>query len=283
MTGLEPDRIVEIESTANDGFRQLLALTQSSRERRKRRRSVIEGSKLFEAYLDSRPGRDAGARAVYIPAHVLHEPLIVSLLARHQGKIMVLTDALFKLASQMAVSNGPIAIIDTPQQGLPSVLESDFVYLDRVQDPGNMGTILRTCAAAGVVDVVTSKGTAFCWAPKVLRAAMGAHFGLRIVESIEPPELMSRIGPGLALRALLAPSAGPAVHNLYSADLRQPAGWLFGSEGAGLRPELRASATERLSIDQAAGVESLNVAAAVAISLFEARRQRQVRPAAAER
>jgi TrmH family RNA methyltransferase len=213
---------------------------------------------------------------MFVSSGARQDAQVAALLTHERvGRVVVLSDNLFRQASQLADSVGPIAIIDTPRQGLPAILDQEFVYLDRVQDPGNIGTILRTCAAAGVRHVITSKGTAFCWAPKVLRAAMGAHFGLHITESIEPADLLAHVAPALPIRMLQAPGAGRVVHDVYDSDLTAPGGWVFGSEGSGVRDALFGSRVLGLSIDQAEGVESLNVAAAVAISLFEARRQRR--------
>ena len=143
--------------------------------------------------------------------------------------------------------------------------------LDRVQDPGNVGAILRTAAAAGVQTLLTTPGTAACWAPKVLRAGMGGHFVLDIVENVAPEALQ-------ALAAYL-PLAGTVLQggqSLYGTDLRSPLAWVFGNEGEGIAPALQERLGLRLTIPQEAGVESLNVAASAAVCLFEQRRQRLV-------
>jgi len=145
------------------------------------------------------------------------------------------------------------------------------VLLDGLQDPGNLGSILRTAAAAGIDRVFCGAGTVAAWSPKVLRAGMGAHFILEIVEDAD-------------LRALLAETRVPvfatsshAAEPLYACDLTQPCAWLFGHEGKGVSAELLAYADKRVTIPQNPKIESLNVAASVAICLFEqVRQQRQV-------
>ena len=145
----------------------------------------------------------------------------------------------------------------------------DVIVLDRVQDPGNVGTILRTAAAAGIRTVLTTAGTAACWAPKVLRAGMGGHFVLEIHENIPLEQLKAQVGA--------LPLAGTVLQDgqsLYATDLRRPLAWVFGNEGEGIDPELQAQLGCRLTIPQDPGVESLNVAASAAVCLFEQRRQR---------
>ena len=266
---------VLVRSSDNERYRRLLTLSNSSRERRKLQRTVIEGHKLLLAYLDMTPEQPATIHDVFINQSMIQDPLVKRLAM--VGAPTVLTDGLFKAASQLASPAGPIAVIDTPTLELPARFDDELVYLDRIQDPGNVGTILRTCAAAGVRNVITSAGTAFCWAPKVLRSAMGGHFSIQIYESVEPEALLNRLSPTLTCRAMVAPQANggsdePQV--LHLADLRGSSAWLFGSEGSGLRNELLQGDTQRLTIAQDPAVESLNVASAAAICLFEARRQR---------
>ena len=129
-------------------------------------------------------------------------------------------------------------------------------------------TLLLTCAAAGVKTVFTAPSTAWCWSPKVLRAGMGAHFHLCIHEAVPWPDVRQRLRiPAIGTRASQAES-------LYRSELRAPCLWLFGSEGDGICAQVAADTDRWVRIPQAAGVESLNVAAAGALCLFEQRRQR---------
>jgi TrmH family RNA methyltransferase len=135
------------------------------------------------------------------------------------------------------------------------------VVLDRLQDAGNVGSILRSAAAFGVTQVIALKGTAALWSPKVLRAGMGAHFGLRLVEGAEPE----------ALEALAVPCIATSSHHgewLHRARLPHPCAWLLGHEGQGLSAALEARASLQVRIAQPGGEESLNVAAAAAICLY---------------
>ena len=141
-----------------------------------------------------------------------------------------------------------------PRPGLPTVV------LDRLQDPGNVGSVLRSAAAFGFRQVLALRGTAALWSPKVLRAGMGAHFGLHVVEGL----------PAAALAALDLPVLATSSHEgewLHQARLPWPCAWLLGHEGQGVAPALLALAQRQVRIAQPGGEESLNVAAAAAICL----------------
>jgi RNA methyltransferase, TrmH family len=253
-----------ISSKDNPLLRELAELAHSARERRRQARSVLEGVHLCEAYLQRH-----GAPAVAVVSESgLRHPEVGPLLERHALRPAIVADELFKAISTVQQGVGIAFAIDTPAPGVPPRIDRDAVYLDRLQDPGNVGTILRTCAAAGVQVVLTAPGTAFCWSPKVLRAAMGAHFHLSIHESV-PWHVVS---PRLAVDAV-GTRAGTA-ESVFDADLAAPTLWLFGNEGEGLSSETSGSVRRWLRIPQEGGVESLNVAAAVAVCLFEQRRQR---------
>jgi TrmH family RNA methyltransferase len=141
------------------------------------------------------------------------------------------------------------------------------IVLDRLQDAGNVGSILRSAAAFGVEQVLALKGTAALWSPKVLRAAMGAHFALALVEGLEPADL----------DALQIPLVGTSSHAdglVHAVSLPAPCAWLLGHEGQGIDARLQARCATLVRIPQPGGEESLNVAAAAAICLYESARQR---------
>jgi TrmH family RNA methyltransferase len=143
------------------------------------------------------------------------------------------------------------------------------VVLDRLQDAGNVGTLLRSAAAFGFEQVVALKGSAALWSPKVLRAGMGAHFALNLVEGAELPDLNS----------LKLPLLGTSSHGataLHATHLPWPCAWAFGHEGQGVSNELLQLCCLTLTIPQPGGEESLNVGAAAAVCLYESARQRLV-------
>ena len=150
---------------------------------------------------------------------------------------------------------------------MPETLTQSAVMLDNLQDPGNLGSILRSAAAAGVEYVFCSRGTAFAWSPKVLRAGMGAHFLLKIFENADLDELIRKA------RVPVLATSSHADKLLYEIDLKSPVAWLFGHEGKGVSAELLALASYRVAIPHRGAVESLNVAASAAVCLFEQVRQ----------
>ncbi|MCO5100278.1 MAG: RNA methyltransferase [Burkholderiaceae bacterium] len=257
-----------VASASNACFRRLLALAGSSRERQRAGVVVLEGAHLLQAWAQ-RFGGDSAPLDVYAARRGLHDPEVCSWIARYRAQATVLDDRLFDRASGVEHGAGLLAIVPLPEATLPERLDEDAVYLDRVQDPGNVGSVLRSCAAVGMRRVLCAPGTASCWSPKVLRAAMGAHFGLAIHEGIDVAELQARCEA-----APIATDAA-AARSLYESDLRPTTLWLLGNEGQGLVPALKGwKRVHRVSIPQTEAVESLNVGVAAALCLYEQWRQR---------
>lgn len=180
---------------------------------------------------------------------------------------VVFRDSLFREISGVGTPTGIAAVIDIPAVAAGE-LAGDAVLLDAVQDAGNVGAILRTSAAAGVRDVLLGPGCAGAWTSRVLRAGQGAHFSLAIREQVDlATALVGCSGTTIA-------TVARGGESLYDLDLTGPIIWLVGNEGAGLTAELTAAAKVRATIPLAGGTESLNVAAATAVCLFEASRQR---------
>jgi len=173
-----------------------------------------------------------------------------------------LSDALFGSVSALESPADMGFVMDLPlaAQLLPGVRT---VLLDRVQDAGNVGSILRSASAFGVRQVLALRGTAALCSPKVLRAGMGAHFGLHLVEGLEPRDLDGWNVP------LLVTSSHQGVL-LHAARLPKLCAWVFGHEGQGVAPQWEARAAMSVRIAQPGGEESLNVAAAAAICLHAA-------------
>lgn len=188
-------------------------------------------------------------------------------LARHAERVLRLPDALFATLSGLESPSDIGFVLDGPPVAVPDVA-LDTVVLDRLQDAGNVGSILRSAAALGVRQVLALKGTAALWSPKVLRAGMGAHFALRLVEGLSD-------GDVLALGLNLVGTSSHDAQPLHQAALPRPAAWLMGHEGQGVSARLLNACCLTVGIPQPGGEESLNVAAAAAICLYEALRQRQ--------
>jgi RNA methyltransferase, TrmH family len=253
-----------IRSRENSRFKVLRRLATSTRERRKAGLALLDGMHLISAYRASggvpeqlilSESGAANAQAAGLAAGVAGQALLL------------LADPLFNEIAQVATPTGIVALIRTPQTGpLPDRIER-CVMLENIQDAGNLGSILRSTAAAGISTVLLSQGCAFAWSPKVLRAGMGAHFSLDLHDNVDLHAAVSRLSGRLIC------ASSHAETSLYQADLRGPLAWAFGNEGAGLGAALRAEAAEQLRIPMPGGSESLNVAAAAAICLFEQVRQ----------
>lgn len=188
-------------------------------------------------------------------------------LARHAARVAIVPDALFAESGALESPADIGFVMPLPAQPAPDAGRASVV-LDRLQDAGNVGSILRSAAALGVPQVLAIKGTAALWSPKVLRAGMGAHFGLRLVEGLAADEV-------LALGLNLIGTSSHGGDPLPRARLPQPVAWLLGHEGQGVSPRLLAACTATVGIPQPGGEESLNVAAAAAICFYESLRRAQ--------
>lgn len=173
--------------------------------------------------------------------------------------VVILDDNLFEQVSGLRSATGIGYMVtlptDTPvEAGVPSIV------LDRLQDPGNAGTILRSAAAFGFRQIVALVGTCALWSPKVLRAGMGAHFSLRLVENIAPQDL--------ELGVPLIGTSSHAPEEIQEASLPWPCAWALGQEGQGLSEEMMHRCTRTVRIPQPGGEESLNVAAAATVCMY---------------
>jgi RNA methyltransferase, TrmH family len=178
-------------------------------------------------------------------------------------QVFVLPDVLFASLSglESPARMGFVVAWMAENQVFPDV---STVVLDRLQDAGNVGAILRCASAFGYRQVLAIKGTAALWSPKVLRAGMGAHFGLKLVESVNEAELGDLKVPILTTHV----HEGPFLHELLRrGELPARCAWVFGHEGQGVSDYLMAMAQHQVRIAQPGGEESLNVATAAAICL----------------
>ena len=254
-----------IQSRDNPFFKELVRLAGSVRQRSKVDQTLLDGAHLLAAYLDS--GKQP--QHILLNAAALHDAEITALLKRvGDAPITQLDDRLFVGLSELKTPTGILALIDLPQPA-GTIVDSRFVLLlEDIQDPGNLGSMLRSAAAAGCDAVFLSTGCADAWSPKVLRAAMGGHFTLDIHER-QGLLSVAKAFPGTLLAASLQ-----ANRSLYDCDLRGKVAFLIGNEGAGLSAGLLDVATQMVAIPMPGKAESLNAAAATAICLFEAVRQR---------
>jgi RNA methyltransferase, TrmH family len=228
----------------------------------------IEGEHLCAAYVARAAGAERPLQAV-IEERAWEDVPALRALASKAANVAVVSPVLMAGVSTLE-SPPPLGFVvpwhggGAPRHGVAGVV------LDRLQDAGNVGTVLRSAAAFGFGQVIAVKGTAALWSPKVLRAGMGAHFGLHLVEGIAVDALGALGLPMLAT----SPHAGRALHEV---DLPWPCAWVMGHEGQGVSPSLLALCGQSLRIPQPGGEESLNVAAALAVCCYESVRQRAAR------
>ncbi|MDZ4261844.1 MAG: RNA methyltransferase [Pseudomonadota bacterium] len=251
----------QITSADNPQYKQLKKLASNARERRKCGQTLLDGVHLLQALADAggttellivRQGSGADAEIQRCLEWFPTAPVI--------ELVAVLFDAISPVETPVGIL--ALYTIPQPEESMPECA----VLLENIQDPGNIGAILRTAAAAGANAVYLSKGCAEAWSPKVLRAAMGAHFVLAIYEQQDLAQLSADLPTVIATRL-------DAEQSLYDLDLHGQVAFLFGNEGAGLSDELAVCATHHVTIPMPGKVESLNVAAAAAVCLFERVRQ----------
>ena len=250
-----------IQSRDNAFYKSLKRLAESGRERRKAGQTLLDGVHLVAAYEASH----GPVETLVVASSSLDRAEISHLLAGREH--VVLADALMRELGLVDTPSGLLAQVAIPARSVAVDLKKPAVLLDAVQDPGNVGTLLRTAAASGVEQVLLSPGCASVWSPKVLRAGQGAHFVLDIHEEADLPAFIENY-QGTSVVTCLAQSV-----SLYEAQWQGPLAWIFGAEGQGVRPELIAAADLKIRIPMPGKVESLNVAAAAAICLYEALRR----------
>jgi RNA methyltransferase, TrmH family len=245
--------LIPIRSRDNAFVKDLRRLAQDSTAYRKQGRIWLEGDHLCRAALErgQRPAIAVFAESFWPAAQ--HE------YGQNAIKNVVIDDALWADVSGLESPARMGFVLELPPaQALQAGLST--VVLDRLQDAGNVGSILRSASAFGFGQIAALKGTAALWSAKVLRAGMGAHFALRLVEGLEPADIDTLELP------LLATSSHQGSY-LHQAALPWPCGWIMGHEGQGVSAALQERATQHIRIVQPGGEESLNVGAAAAICL----------------
>lgn len=257
----------QITSQHNQQYKQLKQLASSAKYRRQVSQTMLEGVHLAQSYL-----QQSGRPIFYACTDKAKDnPEVAKILDQCEAvgvPGVLLGEANFSNISNVENGVGLIFVIATSSPEAPALLGHDALLLENIQDPGNMGAILRTAAAAGLKDIYISDDSVSVWSPKVLRAGMGAHFVLNIYENQQLSTIISS-----AKIPVLATSL-EATATIYQKNLTTPTAWLFGNEGNGVSEDLLALDVKKVIIPQQTGVESLNVAAAAAICMFEQLRQR---------
>lgn len=255
-----------LTSAHNDALKTLSRLIDHGRERRRQGVLILEGIHLAQSALAA----GLQVEQVFVNQQAANKPEVLALLEAmpDSARGYLLDPGLAGKVS--ALSSAPelltLCLRPAPRPAGPG---ESLVLLEDIQDPGNLGTILRSAAAAGVWQVCLSTGCADVFSPKVLRAGMGAHFALSIHEQ---DDLHGRLA---AFDGVKLVTSLMGDRSLYRQDLRGPVAFVFGNEGAGVSPALQAMADARVRIPMPGQAESLNVAMAATLCLFERVRQRE--------
>jgi len=258
-----------ISSRNNVKFKAIKKLCHSAHGRQKTKYSILEGIHLVESFI-----QHYGMPEKIIISQKASENNEVKRLIKQEkfqvadDAIDLFTETLFNELSTVDASTGIMAVIKTPANLAPVSRNADTVLLETIQDPGNLGAILRSAAAAGFFQIILSPGCAKLWSPKTLRAGMGAHFLLNCHENTDLPSFINNYQGQTIVTSL------GATRSLYSLDLTKPMAWIFGNEGKGCRQELAELASSQIKIPMPGATESLNVAMAASVCLFETVRQR---------
>jgi len=254
-------KLDHVTSRDNPALVRLRKLTTDAGGYRKTGSVWIEGDHLLRAALQ----RGWKPSLVVLTEAAMQDAKLVAL-AESVPRALVVPMALFKGLSGLESPAQIGAELTLPAS--PAIdPQAASVVLDRLQDAGNVGAILRSAAAFGVRQVLAIKGTAALWSPKVLRAGQGAHFGLHLLEGLAADDLARLAVPLIA-------TSSHTEHVLHRVALPQPCAWVMGHEGQGVSPDLMARCALTVGIPQPGGEESLNVAAAAAICLYEGERQK---------
>ena len=250
-----------LRSRDNPQVKRWARLAREARFRRTEGRALIEGPHLLAALL----ARGLRPAALLTTEGALEKPQIKALAVEAKVAPTMLAPNIFDWIADAEAPQGIAAEIEIPRT---ASARGDHVFLEGIQDAGNVGAIIRTAAAFGVAAVVLDRACADPWSPKVLRAAAGGHFTLSVRQA---SSLANEIDGFEGQRVCTTIKDGA---DLGGVRLSHPVGWIFGSEGSGVSPALQKAADLRVTIPMSAGSESLNVAASAAICLYEARKEK---------
>jgi TrmH family RNA methyltransferase len=255
----------QLTSRDNPLFKSILRLVRSSRARREEGRIVLDGIHLVHAYLD-RFGPQ-GVELVVKRGAAGH-PEILALQGR--APAVTMSDSLFDQAAPVQSPVGILALAPIPRPPAKPVEPGFQVLLDGIQDPGNLGAILRSAAASGGTIAHLSGSCADAWSPKALRGGMGAQF---LVEIRQHPQLAT-VAASLGVRLIAC--AADAKASVFESELNGELAFIIGGEGKGISDELLANAHQSVRIPMRPGIESLNAGAAAAICFYEWGRQNRI-------
>lgn len=255
-----------ITSSANQQMKHLALLMKKARERKKEKVFVVEGMKMF---LEA---PEKSLVSVYVAESFLEKPEHLKGLEGHHYEIV--KDSVFREVSDTQTPQGILAVVRMPEYTINDLLCEDrthLLILDSVQDPGNLGTMVRTGEGAGITGIIMNRTTVDLFNPKTIRSTMGSIYRVPYLIAEDLPLLLHQLKEkGVDLYA--AHLKGTASYDAF--DYTKPCGFLIGNEGNGLSEEVAACAGSYLRIPMEGRVESLNAAVSAALLMYECRRQR---------
>lgn len=206
-----------LESKDNPKIKHLRGLIEQNNYRKKQGQTVLEGTHLCLAWLHE----NKKINSIFTTEHALSHPDYERILAKYTGVVFVIGESLYKDLSTLGTSLACLAIVDVPSSSQALDFKADTLILENVQDPGNVGTLLRSAAAAGIEQIICTKGSASLWSPRVLRAGMGAHFSLHTFENIELEDLLAQFQIPVYV------TSSHHAESLYSKNLRKACVWIL--------------------------------------------------------
>ena len=256
----------KISSAQNPLVKKLVQLSEKQSFRNKQKMTIIEGAHLTAEWLKRFGVPDF---CVISSSSKRSEEVegIIQKCEELNTEIIELEAKIYSKISPVIKGVGILFVVKIQENQCVDFCE-DVIILDRIQDPGNFGTILRSAVGFGVKQIICSKGTVSAWSPKVLREGMGAHFKLQIFENQDLNEAISKVEAPIFATSL------QAEKSIYDENFTTKTAWIFGNEGAGVSLELLSKVKNQVIIPQVSEIESLNVAMAATVCLAEQARQR---------
>ena len=256
----------KITSAQNPLVKKLVQLSEKQSFRNKQKMTIIEGAHLTAEWLKRFGVPDF---CVISSSSKRSEEVegIIEKCEELNTEIIELEAKIYSKISPVIEGVGILFVVKIPENQCVDFCE-DVIILDRIQDPGNFGTILRSAVGFGVKQIICSKGTVSAWSPKVLRSGMGAHFKLQILENQDLNEVILKVETPIFATSL------QAEKSIYDENFTTKTAWIFGNEGAGVSLELLSKVKNQVIIPQVGQIESLNVAMAATVCLAEQARQR---------
>jgi RNA methyltransferase, TrmH family len=247
-----------IDTKHNASYKYFKKIATKKCFRKEKNKTILVGPHIINTFLQAKKDIECFIRDEKIDSPEINEIFKLN----PNIEIYDLRHGLFLELANLKSSNGLIALINTPIEEDLEIKQGLNLFIDGIQDPGNLGSVLRTAEAAGVNSVYLSKTSTELWSPKTLRGSQGAQVNLKCYENQELLRLCDQAN-------LPIYSLSTCGNSLYDNDIPRDLILILGSEGGGISPEIISKSTKSISIPMQGSVESLNVGAAAGIFIYE--------------